>query len=204
MRIYGVDLIDDGDMVLHHQARTRKPFELESVSAWQDACSEGGTVLDIGAYTGLYSLIADELNCTVHAFEPNPVVFNRLLANCEKNGADVLCHNLAVSDHSGEVGFCGRPGVKLTSAGQVRPGSGTYTVTVDGLGLTDVAAIKIDVEGHEPEVLKGATETLKRCKPLLITEALDDEAFLQQAALLRPLGYGASPADERNLLWSVK
>jgi FkbM family methyltransferase len=44
------------------------------------------------------------------------------------------------------------------------------SVSIDRLMFTDVTLMKIDVEGHEPEVIEGANETIIRCRPLILIE----------------------------------
>lgn len=210
MEIYGVELIDDGDMVLHHQQRTGRPFEAESMAAWMAACSGGGVVCDVGAYTGLYSLVAAGLGASVIAYEPNLTVYHRLRQNVMANELRlkgvVLTVPVAVSSQQGQVALSVNPRVKLTSGGCVVSGTGISAVTIDSQLSSAaegelLAAIKIDVEGHECDVIRGAIETLRRCMPLVITEALDDQAYADQQALLVPLGYQHQRADERNVIW---
>ena len=199
MLIHGVDLIEDGDMVFRHQQRTGKPFESQSIAAWLDACP--GTVLDIGAYTGIYSILAARAGAAVIAFEPNEPVFARLLENIERNSVEVGAQKLAVSDYNGGGRVVANTRVKLTSAGRLEHGSAVQVIRLDDMGIEDVAAIKIDTEGHECAVIRGAYETIKRDRPLIITEALDEDAFQAQLKLLMPLGYKAKPADQWNVIW---
>lgn len=201
MKIHGVDLIPDGDMVLQHQARTGKPFEAESVTAWLGSTTHG-LALDVGAYTGLYALLAARNGARVMAFEPNPAVYDRLLQNVAANGyLDLTPVPLALSDRCGRAAMTVNAAVKLTSAGRLSEGSTVELVTMDSLELESVVAVKIDVEGHECAVLRGALQTLIRCSPLLITEALTQEAALEQAGILCPLGYVGRKADEWNIVW---
>ena len=63
---------------------------------------------------------------------------------------------------------------------------------LDSLELTDVTALKIDVEGAEEEALRGALGTLRRCRPVLSIEIEERHragSTLAVPALLRPLGY---------------
>lgn len=201
MLIHGVHLIESQDMVLRHQRNTRKPFEAESITAWRAAAEAGGVMLDIGAYTGLYSLVAAQAGATAIALEPNPAVFARLMENIAANGVSVDARNLAASDRYGVMALQANPRVPLTSGGRLVPGEGVQVVTIDGLGLSGVGAIKIDTEGHECAVLRGAMATIERDKPMIITEALAGDAFLDQCELLEPLGYWWESLDEWNHLW---
>jgi len=201
MLIHGIHLNPDGDMVIRHQKQTGKPFESESIAAWQSACTHG-TALDIGAYTGLYALVAAKAGADAYAFEPNPEVFARLQENIDTNR--LLCvsaYLIALSDHEGRASMALSKTTRLTSGGKITEGTDTVLATVDGFNFDNVTAIKIDVEGHECAVLRGAIDTIRRYAPLIITEALNDEALQDQAAILKPLGYVPAPADEWNVIW---
>lgn len=190
-------------MVIHHQRRTGKAFESESIAAWK-AAAKKGVALDIGAYTGLYAIIAAKAGASVHAFEPNPAVFQRLIDNAELNWVMLAAYQKGVSDTQGSAKLVAKNRIPLTSGGRLEDGEGVELIRVDDLDLSGVAAIKIDVEGHECSVLRGALETIRRDKPLIITEALDDEAFQEQVNILGAIGYTARPADEWNVIWNIK
>lgn len=189
-------------MVIHHSRRTGRPFEHDSVMAWMDAC-RGGVVIDVGAYTGLYAILAARYGSQVLALEPNPAAYERLLENVAANGVSVDCRQAAASNRTGTARFVCRPGLALTSAGRIAAGTGVPTLRLDELALEDVRAIKIDTEGHEQQVIEGAAATIARCRPLLITEALSPAARAAQQRLLEPMGYQAKPADEWNTIWTV-
>lgn len=189
-------------MVIHHQRRTGKAFEGESIAAWKDAAG-GGVALDIGAYTGLYAIIAAKAGATVHAFEPNPAVFQRLIDNAELNQVMLAAYQKGVSDTQGSAKLVAKNSIPLTSGCRLEDGEGVELIRVDDLSLAGVTAIKIDVEGHECSVLRGVLETIQRDKPLIITEALDDSAFQEQLKILGAIGYMARPADEWNVIWKA-
>lgn len=201
MLVHGVLLIDRHDKVIEHQAKTGVPFESESIAAWRDACKSGGTAIDVGAYTGLYSLVAEKAGAdSMMAFEPNPEVFNRLNENSELNKSSAECHMLAVSD---KVGTCGLvlSNARLTSGGRLVDGTTIETVTLDSVVDDTVCAIKIDTEGHECKVLMGAMGIISKYYPLLITEALTADDFDSQAEILTPMGYRHTKADQWNYIW---
>lgn len=201
MLIHGIHLTPDGDMVIRHQEQTGKPFEAESIAVWQAACTHG-TALDIGAYTGLYALVAAKAGAGAYAFEPNPAVYERLQQNIEANQLPVASYLIALSDREGRASMALSKSTRLTSGSKITEGTDTALATADQFLFDNVTAIKIDVEGHECAVLRGALDTIRRCSPLIITEALTDEALQDQAAILKPLGYVPAPADEWNVIWS--
>lgn len=192
--INGVELIDKNDMVI--KASKDGKFEPESFSVWLDACCFGGIVIDVGAYTGVYSIAASKAGSQVYAFEPNRDVRHRLTENVKINDADVEVHGFACSDKRGSATFCLRPTVPLTSAGRIGD-DGVQTVnvptrTLDSMFATrdgDVHAIKIDVEGHEMAVLKGAWKTINKNHPVIIAEVLTHAAYDEIVEYLSEFGY---------------
>lgn len=200
MLIYGVELIEADDKVLQHQRRTGQPFEAESVEYWLAACKPGAVVVDVGAYTGLYSILAAKNGARAHAFEPNHHAFARLQDNVAANGVQVYCSNCAVGAAHGETGMVTN-GATLTSGTRCTPGRGVEVLPLDSLELRQCDAIKIDVEGMERLVLEGARELLRKHHPLLITEALNDAAFAEQYDFLINFGYFPKKVDQWNVVW---
>lgn len=203
MKISGVELIVENDMVCRHQKQKGKPFEQNSLALWAEA-TKSGIALDIGAYTGIYAIKAALSGAQAWAFEPNRTVFDRLKLNAANNNVNLTAINVGVGSKIGTE----KLNIKFpfTSAGNFCNGDETGVeevniITIDSLNLTDVTAIKIDVEGYECEVLKGAIETINRCKPIIITEILTETAMIEQAKILTILGYTGEHIDERNMVW---
>jgi FkbM family methyltransferase len=170
---------------------------------------EGSTVLDIGAYVGTHTLAFAErvgLSGVVLAFEPQPAAFRVLEANIAANGLSrVQCHNTAIADAPGEVVFpaidpardasFGSASLQsfLESSGQAEPVSTQVAripvVTVDQFELDRCDLMKIDVEGCEALVLKGAEATITRHKPAIYAECNSVDAGLRTWKAMQGLGY---------------
>jgi FkbM family methyltransferase len=146
-----------------------------------------GTLLDVGAHDGAFSLPFAALpGARVIAFEPLPAAFARLRAAFgESLPPHVELRQEALGDRDGEAVLTlpvldGVPQEQWASTakgyaalGEARVGERRIAVPLrrlDGFGLADVTAMKIDVEGAEYEVLRGARETLLRCRPVLSVE----------------------------------
>jgi FkbM family methyltransferase len=123
-------------------------------------------VLDVGANIGVFSLAAAERfpDAAIYAFEPGPDAYSRLVRNLDLNGAaNVTPVNLAVYSNCSIMGFSAEGS---TSTGCVTGGGvlTVQTVTLDEFCLRNeirrVGLIKINVEGAEVEVLRGAEKTL--------------------------------------------
>lgn len=150
----------------------------------------GHVALDVGANIGCHTLVmADAVGETgcVLAFEPNPRILQRLHANLQVNRFDrVEVFPLALGDESGEASIFApaetEPNQGLASMHRSNLGSGCDSVTVRVRMLDDIVRerklervdlIKLDVEGHELQVLKGASKTLEQFKPVLVFEFSD-------------------------------
>lgn len=140
--------------------------------------ARSGAFLDIGANIGLWTGPASRMFHQVHAFEPEPRLANALRRYV---AAHVTVHQLALSDHDGEGRFlvpifAGEEiSTRSTLESSANPGLEQVERVVqlarlDSLNLTDIDAIKIDVEGHERAVLEGAAATIDRERPALIVE----------------------------------
>ena len=137
-----------------------------------------GNFVDVGANIGGWSIRAAKLFRQVFAFEPDRNVSALLGATMPSN---VLVYPVALSDHSGMAQLA----VPLVNGEEVTTRASLQTdanpgfseihrevalATLDSYHLPDIAAIKIDVEGHEASVLDGASETIARERPVLIVE----------------------------------
>ncbi len=161
-------------------------------------------ILDIGAFRGEYALAAREVNAfaQVYAFEPNPHSLEGLLAACAGKNVSVITE--AVSDQNGTVAF-------LCSSAQSRIGDTTAVeshgevckvpaVTLETWVCEQTVApslIKIDVEGAEAGILRGARKVLEDFQPIILCEVLTDSAGDQVRTALPPI-YSFWHIDENN------
>lgn len=134
-------------------------------------------VFDIGAHLGLHTLFYSAVADQVVAFEPAPGNYARLAENVALNGrTNVSMWNVALSDRSAVLDFLdngiSQTGTLLMNA---RHAQGFRKIQVqahrlDELELPAPDLIKIDCEGAELQVLRGAAETLRRYRPVLHLE----------------------------------
>ena len=144
---------------------------------------QGGTFVDIGAHIGTYTWLLGPYVDQVFAFEPTKRIYNHLCANIMlKNLSNkVETYNIGLSDCNGSLTFYERQpdgGTNgFTEYGWQEDNS--YPVSVmqlDDFKIDNISLIKIDVEGHELQVIKGAFETLKRNNyPPIIFECWEPE-----------------------------
>lgn len=133
----------------------------------------GGLAIDRGANVGVYGCItAGSFDRVVIAFEPAP---DTLFACLARNLSDwglagrVEARAQALSDRTESVAMKSRRGHRTLSQ-QVRGASDILAVPIDDLGLPELAFLKRDLEGCEAHALRGAAETLARCRPFVLFE----------------------------------
>ena len=130
--------------------------------------------VDIGAHVGLWSMHLAEMFQSVWAFEPNPVTADIWPWNVPNSNATLV--RSALGARAGSVGLEG----EAEHTGHTRiSGDGPFPLaTLDSFDLKDVDLIKIDVEGYELDVVKGAEETLRRCRPVVVVEQKGEDGRL--------------------------
>lgn len=160
----------------------------------------GGTFIDIGAAYGNHSLFFAAC-CQaerVYAFEPVAALFEQLRANIAANGfGHIQAHNIALGARSGQVGMRRPPDAPERSSllmHQVdEQGGGVPMRRLDDLlrdeQLGEVRCIKIDVEGYNLPVLRGARETIQTHHPAIFCECATPAQFREVDAYLAELGY---------------
>ena len=169
-------------------------WEPQSRRVWTKLCEQCDTIFDIGANTGIFSVLAKAYNSNakVFAFEPQPNIYAVLEKNKEVNGYDMACENLAISNESGILPFYnyGKDPFDTgnTTAGSLnkdwRPKDDQQSIDVTVVTLQSyiqkhniksVDLMKIDVESMEHEVLEGYGQLLPKHQPLILLEVLDVE-----------------------------
>jgi len=119
-------------------------------------------ILDIGAWVGTWTMTMNNFSEKIIAFEPDPLHYKCLNKNVSE---DVETWQLAVGSENKTVSLSDDD---FTQKKRVIGEGDIPMITVDSLGLKSVDVIKIDVEGYEMEVLKGAEKTLQNTKYLMI------------------------------------
>ena len=151
----------------------------------------GDIVIDVGAYVGWYSLLSGKLvgqKGKVYAFEPSPTYLKRFIDNIKLNNLrNIKTFNLAVSNKNSNVSFyqAGSGSSIIKQAAELHIGKKIKQIQVKSITLNTFVAkekisrinlIKIDVEGWELQVLKGASNILKKKNaPTLMVEVIDGQ-----------------------------
>ncbi len=188
-------------------------YESEIIEALRPYFHPEAVLWDIGANFGLHSLSAARIEprLQIHAFEPNPVMFDRLAAHATGNRAEIRCWPVALGETDGRatlhINNRGNPGMTT-----VTPWSeATYDSHADvdlrrGDSLVQAGrvppptVIKLDVEGSEPAVLTGLGGLLQRDTLQAIVfesraDLLADPARCPAARQLVAAGFTLRPLD---------
>jgi len=139
------------------------------------------TILDVGANFGTHSLCFSRYFDNVHAFEPNPSLWETFQKNMAFNGFEnVMLHRVGLADSEAELAFhlieknnsglgtfstIEQYDLPLKEICKAQVVVGDDYLTKHNINKVD--AIKIDVQGFEPEVLRGLEKTLKRDRPIV-------------------------------------
>lgn len=168
---------------------TGRPYEAPLLE-WIWSKQLQGVAVDVGAHIGNHTLWFAVV-CgfdVVYAFEPE--TSDDLERNIEINGANVRAEQCVLGATEGWA-YQVAKGTFTTTMPEISDAEHLAVPmrTLDSFCLTDVSLIKIDVEGMEPEVLRGALETIEGNRPVLCIEARDEPAHAALTEILEPLGY---------------
>ncbi len=163
--------------ILDRLGRSRPDVQLVA-----SLCDPHRVSLDIGADLGEFTIAMAASSRSVIAFEPRPAQARDLAAMFDAVGAAVRVEAVALSDEPGTIAMRvvesepGRSTIDTDNSLGDLTGDQIRVIDVpvkrlDDLNLDDVGLVKIDVEGHELAVLRGAPETLARNRPAIVVEA---------------------------------
>ncbi len=208
--IHGVMLYDEHDVVVKrfHKKGNYEPVLMQE---WSKLAEAGGTMIDVGAYSGLFAIKAALVGgrkVEVHAFEIHPVTHTMLLRNLGLNIVfNVWAHKVAAWDKNTTLtGFTFGDRVASSSATVIRRDVDQMEFavearTLDSYELRNVTAIKIDVERAEPNVIRGASKLLTEQSPVIFTEALGEGMLEELTSVLGGLGYTAELIEPNMYKW---
>lgn len=153
-------------------------------------CIDAGAA--IGDHTAAYIAKTGDPKC-VHAFECNPLMLECLRHNCQ--GANI--HPFALSDSHKSLAFHHLDDNAGASFVDESEGTGisVSAVTLDSYEFQKVDFIKWDLEGYEVKAMRGARDTITRCRPVMMIEVIESQinragnTVLELVALLHEMRY---------------
>lgn len=157
--------------------QTPEGFELDHLVAALEYCNSFRFAVDGGAHIGTWAVALAKRFKQVIAFEPATDTFSCLVSNTYS-----LPNVNTIHAALGEVeGVCvvvndptrkGNTGSRTIQVASPQTMSGPHVVMnrLDSYHFTQLDFLKLDVEGSEPLALRGATETIERCRPVIMVE----------------------------------
>jgi len=179
-------------------------WEKTSMAIWIALCKKSEVIFDIGANTGIYSLVAKAIHpaSDVYAFEPVNRVYSKLVDNSRLNDYDIACHEVAVSNFDGKALIYDTMDEHILSVTLHKnfnpPETKVIPTLVNTVKLSSlieknkikrIDLLKIDVETHEPEVLEGLEPYLSRDKPTMLIEVLTEDIGKQIEKIVHGKNY---------------
>jgi FkbM family methyltransferase len=179
-------------------------FEFEERNRLSNYVRPGTVAVDVGANIGVFTTSlakALEGTGTVMAFEPIPDNVTRLRRNVSLNGlGNVKVYSHAVGAAIGEVeihiaadpayhSVTNRSEHAISRTGHLRVPITELDTVWESSGQPSVSVLKIDVEGAELDVLRGAERLLRDCKPVVLLEAENSSSLRELDTYLQSYGY---------------
>jgi FkbM family methyltransferase len=195
---YGQMVYNVHDQYVGRSLELYSEFSEGEVAIFRQIVQPGQIVLDIGANIGCHTVFFARqvgLGGAVMAFEPQRCVFQMLCANMAINSIpNAWCMHAAVGTQPGQIlvpmlDFHRENNVGGLGLGDFSFGESVQVLTLDGLNLGAVHFIKVDVEGMEEQVLRGAVQTLERFKPVLYVENDRQEKSVSLIRFIDSQGY---------------
>jgi FkbM family methyltransferase len=197
--LHGSFWFDGTDEKVVPWIRRHATWEADVVRFLEHTVQPGWTAVDVGANVGFHTVVLSQLvgpGGAVHAFEPLPETVELLRANLWRHRcANTTVHAVAASDHAGEVHLQpdpeGASGAQLADSGI----AATAVTLDDALPPGPIDLLKVDVEGTEPLVFRGAAATIAKSPHLVAVVEFRDEVHAdgsapeQVLALYRELGF---------------
>tara|TARA_B110000438_G_scaffold297923_1_gene345142 strand:+ start:398 stop:1150 length:753 start_codon:yes stop_codon:yes gene_type:complete len=191
----------------------------------QELCSADKISLDVGVFRGVYSYLLSKHSLKVIGFEANPIMFKYLDRNLTSIIKNLKLYNLALSNHEGKVGLkiplrkksffkinfedyyeCGLATINKENNLDDKEIHifNTEKARLDSFQFNNkIGFIKIDVEGHEQEVLEGSIKILNDHQPNLLIEIEKRHRKLNPdytISFLREAGYKCFVFNEAKLI----
>jgi FkbM family methyltransferase len=188
---------DDDQMARHVVWTDLRHWETTTQPVLFELARQAEVFVDIGAYSGIYTLLACVANRDLQAIacEPNPVKLAQLRSNIRLNGLDnrVTIVGKALSSAPGRARLTVPSDDSQATLSRFAQGFRSVDVEVttgdELLGGRRVDLIKVDVEGFEPQVFAGLATVLATHRPSIIAECLNQRALLRARTATAAYGY---------------
>lgn len=191
---------DRGEILYHAFWEKMFSEEIEKVKKY---IKRGDTVIDVGGNMGFFVLILNELvgnSGKIYSFEPSRILKDRLASTVQINNIkNVEIVNLALGEKEETTSLYFNPKQSGLSSiisheenGRLKEEIKITTLDSFSKAISNrISFIKIDTEGYEPQVLRGAKELIKKDKPVIYIELGGEhlETSIEAMRVLKELGY---------------
>lgn len=171
-----------------------------------------GCILDVGANIGNHSVFFGMfMKNKIVSFEPNPSVFKILETNLLANNIEFKAYNIGLGADDGRFAIDDEHEGAKNNIGAARLDENVNGEAIvrrlddlaEKINFKDegILAIKVDIEGMEPEMLRGGASTLKKYKPDLFIEISNEQMMHEITGILLPLGYKRLYAHAATPVW---
>jgi len=198
---YGLMIFNQADRWVGKSFSEYGEFSESEVQLFRKVILPGDTVLDLGANIGAHTVSISRLigeKGVVLAFEPERNNFYTLAGNIAINNIkNAVVFQMAIGDQKGEISVPELDFAKTTNFGGLELSKEakydrSYNVpleTIDNLKLNKLNFMKIDVEGMEAEVLRGAKDSIKKFRPFIYVENDRENKSAELIDLIKSFGY---------------
>tara|TARA_B100000212_G_scaffold340019_1_gene319646 strand:- start:1011 stop:1766 length:756 start_codon:yes stop_codon:yes gene_type:complete len=180
----------EGFLLKRRLQRSIKRNDEQEINLVKKFIKSGTDSIDVGVYRGVYSYEMSKYSEKVHSFEPNPIIFKYINKNLKKFIKNIHLYNFALSNQNKTINLkipirnsnsnkeifeeyyeMGKATIHNENNFENYENFEIQTKKIDEFSFDNkISFIKIDVEGHELEVIEGAKNTIKRDKPVLLVE----------------------------------
>lgn len=198
---YGIMIFNQADIWVGKSFSKYGEFSESEVQLFRKSIFPGDLVLDVGANIGAHTLALSRIvgeKGIVFGFEPERNNFYTLAGNVALNNLkNVRVFQMALGDEKGEISVPEVNFEKTNNFGGLELSkNATYDKSyriplemIDNLALGKLNFVKIDVEGMEASVIKGAEKTIKQFRPIIYVENDRKEKEKELVHLLKSYGY---------------
>ena len=212
----------EGFLLKRRLQRSIKRNDEQEINLVKKFIKSGTDSIDVGVYRGVYSYEMSKYSEKVHSFEPNPIIFKYINKNLKKFIKNIHLYNFALSNQNKTINLkipirnsnsnkeifeeyyeMGKATIHNENNFENYENFEIQTKTIDELSFDNkISFIKIDVEGHELEVIEGAKNTIKKDKPILLVE-IEKQYTKKEVAesinFINSLGYKSYFFDKKDL-----
>ena len=180
----------EGFLLKRRLQRSIKRNDEQEINLVKKFIKSGTDSIDVGVYRGVYSYEMSKYSEKVHSFEPNPIIFKYINKNLKKFIKNIHLYNFALSNQNKTINLkipirnsnsnkeifeeyyeMGKATIHNENNFENYENFEIQTKKIDEFNFDNkISLIKIDVQGHELEVIEGAKNTIERDKPVLLVE----------------------------------